>query len=563
MPLPPHGEGCDTAAMRFFNTEGPVVAEDHYHVPPLDRLDLDELLLLVERKKYFVLHAPRQTGKTSALLALQALLNGGSAGEYRCVYVNVEPAQAAREDVAEAMRAILDELAIGARLALNDPFPRETWPQALDRAGPYGALRGVLGAWAEADPRPLVLLIDEIDTLIGDTLLSVLRQLRAGYAQRPRSFPQCVVLCGVRDVRDYRIRSSTGKALVAGGSAFNVKAKSLRLGDFSRDEALSLLAQHTGETGQVFTPEALDTVWEQSRGQPWLVNALAWEACFENKAMRERTRTVTAETILDAREALVAQRATHLEQLTDKLEEERVRRVIEPLLSGTPAIDTIPVDDLQYVRDLGLVAQGAPPAIANPVYREVIPRELTATTQEMVITHDPAWYVAADGRLLTAKLLAGFQAFFREHSEHWVERFRYKEAGPQLLLQAFVHRIVNSGGRVEREYGLGRMRVDLLVVWPVRGRGGAGGGEGGAGGGGAGRTPTLVQKVVVECKVVRGSLERTIAQGLDQTRAYLDRCGAEEGHLVVFDRTQGKPWEEKVFRREETGGGTPVTVWGM
>ena len=198
--------------MRFFNAEGPIVAEDHYHVPPLDRLDLDELLLLVARKKYFVLHAPRQTGKTSALLALQELLNGGSVGECRCVYVNVEPAQAAREDVAEAMRAILDELAIGARLALNDPFPRETWPQALDRAGPYSALRGVLGVWAEADPRPLVVLIDEIDTLIGDTLLSVLRQLRAGYAHRPRSFPQSVVLCGVRDVRDYRIRSSTGKA---------------------------------------------------------------------------------------------------------------------------------------------------------------------------------------------------------------------------------------------------------------------------------------------------------------------------------------------------------------
>ena len=563
MPLPPHGEGCDTAAMRFFNTEGPIVAEDHYHVPPLDRLDLDELLLLVERKKYFVLHAPRQTGKTSALLALQVLLNSGSAGDYRCVYFNVEPAQAAREDVAEAMRAILDELAIGAQLALNDPFPRETWPEALNRAGPYSALRGVLRGWAEADPKPLVLLIDEIDTLIGDTLLSVLRQLRAGYPQRPRSFPQSVVLCGVRDVRDYRIHSSTGKALVAGGSAFNVKAESLRLGDFSRDEVLSLLAQHTAETGQGFTPEALDTVWEQSRGQPWLVNALAYEACFRSKAMRERTRTVTAETILDAREALVARRATHLEQLTDKLEEERVRRVIEPLLSGAPGIDTIPVDDLQYVRDLGLVGQGAPPAIANPVYREVIPRELTATTQEMAITHDPAWYVGADGRLLTAKLLAGFQAFFREHSEHWVERFQYKEAGPQLLLQAFVHRIVNSGGRVEREYGLGRMRVDLLVVWPVRGRGGAGGGEGGAGEGEAGRTPALVQKVVVECKVVRGSLERTIAQGLDQTRAYMDRCGAEEGHLVVFDRTQGKSWEEKVFRREETAGGAPVTVWGM
>ena len=544
--------------MRFFNTEGPVVAEDHYHVPPLARLDLDELLLLVERKKYFVLHAPRQTGKTSALLALQALLNSGRAGAYRCVYVNVEPAQAAREDVAQAMRAILDEMAIGARLALNDPVPREIWPEALERAGPYSALRGVLGTWAEADPRPLVLLIDEIDTLIGDTLLAVLRQLRAGYAQRPRSFPQSVVLCGVRDVRDYRIRSSTEKALVAGGSAFNVKAESLRLGDFSRDEVLSLLAQHTAETGQVFTAEAVETVWEQSRGQPWLVNALAYEACFRDKAMRDRARPVTAETILDAREALIARRATHLEQLTDKLEEERVRRIIEPLLSGDPGIDIIPADDLQYVRDLGLIRQAAPIAIANPIYREVIPRELTWTTQETMMTREPTWYVSTDGRLLSEKLLGEFQVFFRGHSEHWVARFQYKEAGPQLLLQAFLHRIVNGGGRVEREYGLGRMRVDLLVVWPVRG-----GRDVDTGEGEAGRTPAFVQRVVVECKVVRGSLARTIERGLEQTREYMDRCGAEEGHLVVFDRTPGRTWEEKVFRREETGGGAPVTVWGM
>ena len=152
---------------------------------------------------------------------------------------------------------------------------------------------------------------------------------------------------------------------------------------------------------------------------------------------------------------------------------ECVRRVIEPLLSGNPDIDTIPTDDLQYGRDLGLVRRTAPVAIANPVYREVIPREFTWTTQETMVTREPAWYVAADGRLLTEKLLGEFQVFFREHSEHWVERFQYREAGPQLLLQAFLHRVVNGGGRVEREYGLGRMRVDLLVVWPVRGgRGG-------------------------------------------------------------------------------------------
>ena len=531
-----------TTATRFFNTAGPIDAEMHYHVPPLSRLDVEDLQLLIRQRKYFVLHAPRQTGKTSALLALRDDLNAG--GEFRCVYVNVEAGQAARENLETAMRAILGELELALE-TLGDKSLAGLWGGMLESAGPSGALRQVLARLAAADPRPLVLLIDEIDALIGDSLLAVLRQLRAGYPDRPRRFPQSVVLCGVRDVRDYRIRSSAENAVIAGGSAFNIRAESLRLGDFSREQVLSLLGQHTEETGQGFTEEARAAVWELTEGQPWLVNALAYEACFRNKAGRDRGREVTAEAIQDAREELILRRETHLDQLTDKLQEERVRRVIEPLLSGADGAGSIATDDLEYVRDLGLVARDRPVRIANPIYREVIPRDLTWTTQEMAIPHDPAWYVDEGGALEVDRLLAAFQEFFREHSEHWVERFQYKEAGPQLLLQAFLQRILNSGGRIEREYGLGRLRTDLLLVWPL---------PGDAGG---------MQKAVIECKVLHRGLERTLREGLEQTRAYMDRCGSAEGHLVIFDRTEGKPWEEKVYRRDETGGGAPVTVWGM
>ena len=533
-----------TTAMRFFNTAGPIVAADHYHVPPLERLDRDEVLMLIRQQKYFVLHAPRQTGKTSALLALRDLLNSDGAGEYRCIYVNVEAGQAAREDVGTAMRAILSALARAARQTLDDQFVADAWPGIFEGSGPYAALHGTLSRWAESDPRPLVLLLDEIDALIGDSLLAVLRQLRAGYPERPRSFPQSVVLCGVREVRDYRIRSSSEGAIIAGGSPFNISAESLRLEDFSRDEVESLLAQHTTETGQAFTAEARATIWELTQGQPWLVNALAYEVCFRNKAGRDRSREVTAEAIQDAREQLILRRETHLDQLTDKLQEERVRRVIEPLLRGADDAGPIAADDLQYVRDLGLVARDSPVRIANPIYREVIPRDLTFTIQAG-FHHDPAWYVGEGGALEVSKLLAAFQEFFREHSEHWVERFQYKEAGPQLLLQAFLQRILNSGGRIEREYGLGRLRTDLLLVWPL---------PDDAGG---------VQKAVIECKVLHRGLERTLREGLEQTRAYMDRCASSEGHLVIFDRTEGKSWEEKVYRRDETEGGSPVTVWGM
>ena len=308
------------------------------------------------------------------------------------------------------MRAILGELALRARLVLQDRQLDEVWPEVLDKVGPDGALKELLVNWALADPRPLVLLIDEIDTLVGDTLISVLRQLRSGYDLHPEGFPHSVVLCGVRDVRDYRIHSSAANAVVTGGSAFNIKARSLRLGDFSRDEMQALLAQHTRETGQAFTEDARETIWTRTQGQPWLVNALADETCFRHESGRDRGRPITAEAIRDAQEQLIIRHETHLDQLADKLKEERVRRVVEPLLSGGEH-RRFTDRDLEYARDLGLVAMEAPIRIANPLYAEVVPRELTWVVQEE-LTLETAWYVAADGGLLVDKLLAALQAFF-------------------------------------------------------------------------------------------------------------------------------------------------------
>ncbi len=171
-----------------------------------------------------------------------------------------------------------------------------------------------------------------------------------------------------------------------------------------------------------------------------------------------------------------------------------------------------------------------------------MPCELTYSTQSGLV-QDPAWYIHADGRLDVVKLLTAFQTFFREHSEHWVKRFQYQEAGPQLLLQAFLQRIVNSGGRIEHEYGLGRKRTDLLLVWPQGER---------------------THKIVIECKVLHKSLEQTIAEGLAQTAEYMDRCAAEAGHLVIFDRRAGRRWEDKVFRvRRVSDSGTEIDIWGM
>lgn len=536
--------------MRFFNTAGPVQCDIHYCLPPLERLDLANLLTLIAQRKYFALHAPRQTGKTTLLLALRELLN--REGHYRCLYVNFEVGQGYRERVNEGLTALLQEISGQARLTFADASADVIARDLISLGAP--SLSDFLSRWCSAADRPTVLLIDEIDALVGDTLITVLRQLRAGYPNRPQAFPQSVVLCGVRDVRDYRLHSEDGKAIITGGSAFNIKAESLRLGDFNQHEMQQLLSQHTIETGQVFEPAAAQAIWDLTAGQPWLVNALGYETRFRMIEGRDRSRPISAPMVQAAKEALILRRETHLDQLADKLREERVRRVVAPMLEGTELSGAVSDNDLQYVLDLGLVRRTtAGLQISNPIYREIIPRELTYITQlNFESREQTAWYVQPDGRLDLSKLLRAFQQFFREHAESWVERFEYREAGPHLLLQAFLQRVVNSGGRVEREYGLGRRRTDLLVIWPVDGDGERGK-----------RPTTEVQPAVIELKVLTKSLEATIAEGLAQTWEYADRCAADEAHLVIFDRRPHTPWDQKIFQRREVFQGRGITVWGM
>ncbi len=270
--------------MKTFSTAGPVRSDKHYSIPALSRWDTDEIHRLIQEERYFVLHAPRQTGKTTCLLALMEKLDAEK--NHTALYVNVEPAQSARGDVEAGMRTIVGGVAENAYLYLGDRRPKKWVDGAFHEFSPHGALKGLLSRWSRENHRPIVLLLDEVDSLVGDTLISLLRQIRAGYPDRPHGFPQTVLLCGVRDVRDYRIHYSDDQGnnqIITGGSAFNIKSKSLRLGNFSHGDVATLYGQHTEETGQPFDGGVIDYIFEQTSGQPWLVNALANEACFEMK----------------------------------------------------------------------------------------------------------------------------------------------------------------------------------------------------------------------------------------------------------------------------------------
>jgi hypothetical protein len=508
---------------RRFNTAGPCRPELHYMIPAERRLP--EAPGLVEQGAYFVVHAPRQTGKTTVLHALAEQLT--ASGRYAALRFSCEVAASAG-DIGEAQRAILTQLRSNAEFFL----PAELQPPPFPEGDRSSLLGLALTAWARACPRPLVLLFDEIDALSGPSLLNVLHQLRAGYTARPAPFPWSVILCGMREVRDYKAASGGDTTRVGTSSPFNISVDSLRLGNFTQQEVRELYVQHTAETGQPFTEQALERAWELTQGQPWLVNALAREVV--EKMAVPASEPITADHVDTAKERLILARATHLDSLLARLREPSVRRVLEPILAGELVSARSLDDDYQYVTDLGLISPGGQTRIANPIYREIIFRVL-ASSAERNVQVDRRSVLSADGQIDVQRMLQGFADFWREHGEVLAGGMEYPEVAAQLVLMAYLHWIINGGGFIDREVGVGRKRIDLSIRWPY---------QGGA-----------VQRLAIEVKVWRDRDKKgdPLRAGLEQLDKYLARLGLEEGILVLFDvRSGAAPVEQRTCLEQAT-----------
>jgi type II secretory pathway predicted ATPase ExeA len=496
---------------RWFNIAGPCNPEKHYTISATSRLP--DLSMLIEQESYFVLHAPRQTGKTTAMLALAQQLT--DTGRYAAVMVSVEVGSAFNNDPSAAELAILGTW----QNTIEDNLPPELQPPNWVYNAPGQRIGENLRAWSRAINRPLVLFIDEIDSLQDQTLISVLRQLREGYRSRPENFPSSVGLIGLRDVRDYKVASG-GSDRLNTSSPFNIKVTSITLRNFNAEEVAELYQQHTAETGQIFTPEATATAFDLTQGQPWLVNALAKEVV--EKMVKDRSIAITKEHILQAKEILIARQDTHLDSLAERLREPRIKAIIEPMLAGLELGD-IPNDDIQFVIDLGLCKmhpQGGL-TIANPIYREVLPRVLTVTPMASLPVIAPTW-LTPEGELNIDALLAAFLKFWRQHGEPLLGSTGYHEIAPHIVLMAFLHRVVNGGGTLEREYAIGSDRMDLCLRY---------------------QGVTLG----IELKVWRDKKRDPQAEGIEQLESYLGRLGLDFGWLFVFDRRKNAlPMEERL-----------------
>ena len=524
--------------VRYFNTTGRCIPGRHYMLPAEQRLP--GARRWIDRQQYFIVHAPRQTGKTTTLSVLAEELS--REGKYVALRFSCESGETARDDVGTAELRILSAIrgaAIGNRFPA-EWMPPDPWPDAT----PGRLIFEGLQDWALRCPLPLVLFFDEIDALSGDSLRLVLRQVRDGFDYRAHAFPASIALCGVRQLRDYKAAAGGAPDRIGGASPFNISVESLRIGDFIADEVAALYAQHTADTGQEFTPQAVERAFAWTQGQPWLVNELARQIVDE--MCIEPPTPITAEHVDEAKERLIQARVTHLDSLVARLGEPRVQRIIEPIIAGgLIAADPAYEDDVSYVRDLGLIGLESPLTIANPIYRAVIVRELGARARDSVLA-SPSSFVMPDGRLAWRKLLEEFAAWWRQYGEILVRGEVYHEVAPQLIFLAYLTRIVNGGGFVDPEYGVGRGRLDILVRKPYTDADGK----------------RAIQWEAIELKVRTEDIGDPQDEGLAQLDRYLDRMSLDSGTLVIFDRRPSvvKQRINPTFSQARTPEGRQVTI---
>ena len=517
--------------MKKFNTTGPCFPDEHYMMPALDRLP--GIRELVADGNYFVVHAPRQSGKTTALKALVREVN--NKGDMFALYCTLESLQN-RVDPDKTNIAIRDLVADNVEMS---PFYQAVpgAPELRSERGGIGlAVRTVLQNVCRAAGKPVVVFFDEADCLVGDALISFLRQLRDGYVNRDvMPFPKTVALVGMLDVRDYKAQIRPDGQSLGQISPFNIIAEDLLIPNFTEADIAALYAQHTAATGQVFADGVVEDVWRLTRGQPWLVNAIAND-CVAKIHGNRFDETITVDDVEAAKEAIIRRRDTHVDSLMERMREPRVRRIVEPLISGDRSDVTYNDEDYRYITDLGLLRVDRGALVpANPMYAEIIGRYLSRGEQDAMIRSVPDTPWVKDDGLDMTGLMAAFQQFWRENSGADRDIMGYRESVPHLVLMAFLQRVTNGGGRINREMALGTGRLDLCVEF----RGG---------------------RYAIEVKTSSNFQgEKSYAQ----CAKYLDSLGLAEGWMPIFEKSKEKSWDEKIFSRDEIVDGKTIHVVGL
>jgi len=387
-----------------FNVTGPCVPGEHYMLDPMRGIGND-LMELIDDKEYFIIHAARQSGKTTLLQELTRRINAH--GEYYALYCSLEAISVFTEPengIPEIVKTIKSCI-------MNAGLP-EGFAENADYSHIAGVLKSSFVSYCRSLDKPFVVFFDEADCLSDGTLITFLRQLRDGFVNRSDvPFVRSVALVGMRNLRDYKAQIRSESQTLGSASPFNIVKESFNLRNFTKEEIAELYSQHTAKTGQKFEPDAIGHVFEQTQGQPWLVNAVARE-CVDKITKKDCSIPLTVDGVEQAIQNIVLARGTHFDSMMERLKEPRVRNVIQPLVLGEE-IASRRSDDYLYTRDLGLIRDdGGITRPANPIYAELIVRTLSWDVQDLISSTREKYVIPRylkDGKIDIDFLIEDFQ----------------------------------------------------------------------------------------------------------------------------------------------------------
>ncbi|MGK7888689.1 MAG: ATP-binding protein [Leptolyngbyaceae cyanobacterium] len=514
---------------RRFNTVGPCQRDLHYVLDPKERLP--QVAPVVDQSGYFWLHGPRQTGKTTALSILARDLT--TRGKYAAVLVSAAAASVAAYEEAIAEDAFLYELQQSARL-----LPESLRPPQWEYQVPGQRIRAALTAWAEACPRPLVIFIDDVDTLDERSLLSLLRQIAGGFAQRPHRFPQSIGLIGLREVNQLSLpwgrRTSRQEWMTPGRLFHGMKAASFALKAFTVEDVANVYQKHTNATGQLFTLEAVDRAFEVTQGQPWLVNVLA------NQIITDTDEPIESVLVDAATEKLIHKQTTHLDHFFPRLWEKRVQEIVEPLFQGYPPTRATP-EDLAHISDTGLCCLDRYGGLefANPTYQAIAFHHLSTpalTALASINPNDPSW-VDFKGAINVQRVLEALLHLWQHQGDALLDTLPYRGIAPYLAISAFFYRVAQVHGSLSRKIELAQNRLQL--DW-----------KSGAG----------TVRIVV--RVWRDRQSDPLETGLADLAKLASSKGGDREWLIIIDqRTErGADWQRTQLGTTQTQSGQSVAV---
>jgi hypothetical protein len=515
------------AKPKIFNVTGPCDPLNHYALPSLPRIP--DVPALIDNEEYFVLHAPHQSGKTTAIMTAVKRIN--EEGSYYALYCTLEEL-CSTIDEEKATRKIVGILNGALRISQVEALKSSVYDGFLANLNAIPGFKSFpvqvwLNSLCEKLDKDLVVFFDEVDSLIDQPLVSFLSQLRAGYVVRTKApFPRSIALVGARNFLSYKVKLNPEAKSFYVGDCFNIVSKTLTLANFTDSDVKALYSRHTEATGQVFLDEAVQRAFYWSEGQPWFVNALARET-IEEILSNDYRPDITAELIDRAADNLMERRDTHIDFLLDKLHVPQVKRIIEPMLAASSDSVFLTLDreskeesfndTLQYCLYLGLLKINGILRPANPIYASAIVRFLSENLKYDLPKEIIGKWMDAKNIDMTG-LLKDFQEFWAINSEKFLRYVKYPEAGPLLILSAFLQKALNGRATVVNEFANGQGYADIAVFYADR-------------------------YYPIELKIKEN--QDSLYGGQKQILRYMERLLAKEGWLVIFDRKSNKSWGEK------------------